>query len=169
VPDALTDAADTLVLELLLLTDSFSVVYALAVGRLEDSSEASDEAALESTLDNSEARELDTVESVAVAAILESSELKDDARLDNALDALAPMLVGTVSLALARLDASESTEDPADDTTLDASDTAEDTRLETSAELVLTIETPVPVYAVPVTVAETCSGLEDGMCGCDCD
>lgn len=74
---------------------------ALTVGRLEERSEANEDAALESTLEISEARELDTAESVAVAATLESTELSEEARLDSALDAPSVTVAGTVPLSLA--------------------------------------------------------------------
>ncbi|KAK4548353.1 hypothetical protein LTR36_010223 [Oleoguttula mirabilis] len=82
-----------------------------ADSKLVDSSDASEDAALESTLENSEARELEIAESVAVAATLESSELSEDAKLERALDAAAVTDDGTVAVSLAVLDAPESADD----------------------------------------------------------
>jgi len=92
-----------------------------------DSSEAREEAALDSTLENSEASELDTAESVAVAAMLESSELSAEARLESALVAPAVTVDGTLLDELAMLDTSESTEDWAEATTLEASEATDET------------------------------------------
>ncbi|KAK5119650.1 hypothetical protein LTR85_007479 [Meristemomyces frigidus] len=115
---------------------------------LVDSSDARDEAALESTLENSEASELDTAESVAVAATLESSELSEDAKLESALEAAAVTDDGTLVVSLAMLEASESTEDWADETTLEASEATEETRPERLS--VLATKDDEAVGAVPV-------------------
>jgi len=97
--------------------------------------DASEDAALDKTLENSEARDVDTAESVAVAAMLESSELREEARLDSTLVALCVTVGGTLLAVIAMLETSESTDDWADETALDASDAAEDTTLETLSEL----------------------------------
>jgi len=137
------------------------VVVALIVGKLDESSEANDEAALDKTLENCEASELDTAESVAVATTLDSSELREEARLESALDAAAVTVDGTPVPLLANVDASESTEDPAEATTLEASDAAEDTRLESALTLVDDgVETMMVVEAALVPVDESRSGLE---------
>ncbi|TKA80086.1 hypothetical protein B0A55_02468 [Friedmanniomyces simplex] len=65
---------------------------------LNESSDANDEAALDNTLENWDASELDTPESVAVAATLDSSELSEDARLESALDAAAVTVDWTLVL-----------------------------------------------------------------------
>lgn len=94
------------------------------------------DAALERMLEYSDASELDTAESVAVAAMLDSSELSEEARLDRALDAPLVTVVGAPDVAvLAMLDASERAEDATEETTLDASDAADDTMLDRAEEL----------------------------------
>lgn len=141
-PEALSvSEAATYVLEL-------PVIVALTVGRLLDSSEAREDAALDKTLENSELSTLDTAVSVAVAATLESSELSEDARLVRALEAPAVTEAGTRELSLATLEASESAEDPAEDTTLEASDATEETRLERSSLLDAVDEEPVGAAVV---------------------
>lgn len=81
-------------------------------------SDASEEAALDRTLEKPDERLWETALSVAVAAMPDSSELRDAARLDRALEALAVMEAEVLAVAVPRvLDAA------------DADDTAEDTRL----------------------------------------
>lgn len=130
-----------------------------ADGKLVDSSDARDEAALESTLENSEANELETAESVAVAATLESSELSEEARLESASEAAAVTDDGTLDVSLAMLEASESTEDCADETTLEASDATEDTRPERLSKVVEADDEavdPVPVRIVSEAAVFVC-------------
>ncbi len=137
------------------------VVVALIAGKLDESSDANDEAALDRTLENCEASELDTAESVAVATTLDSSELREEARLKSALEAAAVTVDGTLVPLLASVEASESTEDPAEATTLEASDAAEDTRLERALMLVgdgVTATVVVDTALDPVD--ESCSGLD---------
>lgn len=113
------------------------VVVAEAKGRPDESSEAREDEAPESTLENSDASELETAaESVAVATTLESAELSSADKLARALDAPAVIVDGMLEVWLARLDASENTEEPAEDTTLEASATAEETTAESTLELV---------------------------------
>lgn len=97
-------------------------VSTLLVGRADDSSEASDDAALDIILENCEARDEDTAESVTVATTPDSSELSEDARLDRAFEAAAVTDAGTLVVALAMLETSERTEDSAEDTKLETSD-----------------------------------------------
>jgi len=137
------------------------VVVALLVGKLDESSDANDEAALDRTLENCEASELETAESVAVATTLDSSELREEARLESALEAAAVTVDGTLVPLPAKVEASESTEDPAEATTLEASDAAEDTRLERALMLVgdgVTATVVVDTALDPVD--ESCSGLD---------
>lgn len=116
---SVADAADTVALS--------EVVVALTISKLVDSSDANEEATLDNTLENSEESEVDTAESVAVAATVESSELREDARLDSTVDAAPVMVDGTLLDALAMLEASERTDDCAEETTLDACDATDDT------------------------------------------
>lgn len=97
-------------------------VSPLLVGSADESSEANEDAALDIILENCEARDEDTAESVMVATTPESSELSEDARLDKALEAAAVTDAGTLVVELAMLETSESTEDSAEDTKLETSD-----------------------------------------------
>lgn len=84
--------------------------------------EASEEAALDKMPENSEAKELDTFESVAVATMLESSELSEDAISESAAEA-SVVVDGAGPVVFA--DASEITEEA----TLEISDATDETTL----------------------------------------
>jgi len=120
-------------------------------GRLLESSDAREDAALDSTLENSEASELEAA--VLVATTLASSELREDARLERALEAASVTVAGTLVDELAMLDASDSTDEPADETALEASEAAEETRAGTMS--VLVAEACTKVVAVPVPNADS--------------
>lgn len=119
-----------------------AVVVALALGGVVDIWVASDEAALDRIPENSEANELEILESVAVATMLESSELNDEAMSDSAADAL-PVAAGAAPVPVVLVEASE--------TTLEISDlTDETTLLRSSLEVPVGLEVigavPVPEY-----------------------
>lgn len=129
-----------------MIVSAVPVVVALALEGVVEICEASDEAALDRIPENSDANELETLESVAVATILESSELKDDAMSDNAAEA-SEVAAGAYPVVLA--EASDSTEDA----TLETSEaTDETTLLMFSLEVAEAVEAvgavPVPEYAV---------------------
>lgn len=117
-----------------------SVAAGDAVGRLDESSVAREEAAPERTLEKPAARELEAPG--LVATTLESSELSEEAKLDNALDAAAVTVDGTSVVVLTMLDASESTDEPAEATRLEASAAADGTR-------------PVKLLPAPIPVTDT--------------
>lgn len=122
------------------------VVVALVVTRtvalpneeLFETSEANEEATLDRMLENCDAKDVDTLESVAVAATVESPELSDEAKLDSALE--APLVTGygtPVAVAVPKIpDTTDWINDSTDETTLDASDPTEETMLDRSPGLV---------------------------------
>lgn len=124
-----------------MIDSAVPVVVALALGGAVEICEASDEAALDRIPENSEAKELETLESVAVATMLESSELRDDAMFDSAAEA-SVVVDGAEPVVLA--EASESTEDA----TLEISDATDETTL-LKFSLVLAVGLEV-MGAVPV-------------------
>lgn len=98
------------------------VVVALALEGVVEIFVAREEAALDKMPENSDAKELDTLESVAVATILESSELREDAISESAAEA-SVVVEGADPVVLA--DASEITEEA----TLEISDATDETTL----------------------------------------
>jgi hypothetical protein len=123
--DAVALVSDSTMTPVLMTELVADAEYALSVLKWLERPEFMEEAALDRMLENPEARDCVTAESVADAATPARSELNDEAKLERAED--ASFVMDAVAVAVGLPLAPEITDEEADDTALERSEAAEET------------------------------------------
>jgi len=123
--DAVALVSDSTMTPVLMIESVADAEYALSVLKWLERPEFMEEAALDRMLENPEARDCVTAESVADAATPARSELNDEAKLERAED--ASFVMDAVAVAVGLPLAPEITDEEADDTALERSEAAEET------------------------------------------
>ena len=122
--DAVALVSDSTMTPVLMTELVADAEYALSVLKWLERPEFMEEAALDRMLENPEARDCVTAESVADAATPARSELNDEAKLERAED--ASFVMDAVAVAVGLPLAPEITDEEADDTALERSEAAEE-------------------------------------------